>query len=918
MMRRLAALATATILLLTGCTGGGDDEKGPSIPLPDKAPSARGPVTGPALEPKVLLAATDELEEQAGALDTAQVERRSGAFVSGRTAVGYSVDDISGYDTVSGDKLWTAKLDLGGGTVCFVTQPDRAVKRFTVVYGEGSFCPHVATIRVEDGKVVKKSEALGELGASFEGEPAGGTVNHLFTVKGTDFLVDMRGVVWRMSAAGDPEPVARLESDRYFALLPTPDGKRLIGSRLGSGSDCQVDAYALPSFEPQWSRGTKDLFPDVSEDCVISPAKGDPAWLAQETSDRQYLVQVDPATGEVLGRADAPKDRQKPIGKDEFDVASAALHLDSTLGLPDGEMIFARSGGITRYSLATDEIAWELSLDQLELESDEEFPLTTVLPQGVTDDGYLIASVSNGTAAEVVAVEVDSGRLVGRWAVPAEYRNGFQVDPGLTLFGDGVILTRNFEQWEYTFADYQDRKEPEGDRFDIGVFTFPEPGAAPSTKQAVPTAGPVDTEATWRGGIEAPSPDATDREAGAFTVGGTVVTHADATLTAFNAASGKKAWSTTLATGDGASVCATPALDRAVRGFVVSYREKAGERCMHLARVTTSTGKISDTAELEASTQGVNSILAHEGSMFVITGDGGVGRLSRGALTREVELDRPTALFSRAAGSDDLYVATSSIKDGKDYELSGYRLPAFQKVWSVRASKVFGRTRPQGYVVPWRGNGLMVSASFGDVSDPDADVRDAIAALDPATGKVAATTGLVKRVYGEDDLEKFSLTGAVGAEFAGDGFDDGTVVVAQSSGVVRWSLADDSIVWATDLSSILRSMEREKRQSQTAPSIHLDVVGGGTTVLATLSNDTGVELMTLKASDGTITGRWNVPAKRRNGLQTDPDVVPFKGGVALSHSDYAWDYAFAQQDREPPSTTRYDVGLFGLTTPKRD
>ena len=73
---------------------------------------------------------------------------RSGAFISGRKkVVGYSVDDISGYDLYRpANKLWTAKLDLGGGTVCFVSEPDRAVKTFTVAYGEGSYCPKLATI----------------------------------------------------------------------------------------------------------------------------------------------------------------------------------------------------------------------------------------------------------------------------------------------------------------------------------------------------------------------------------------------------------------------------------------------------------------------------------------------------------------------------------------------------------------------------------------------------------------------------------------------------------------------------------------------------------------------------------------------------------------------------------------------------
>ncbi len=499
-MKRLVALSAGLVLVLTGCSSGGDNGDDPSLPLPDKAPSARGPAVGPALEPKVLLASADELEELTGSLDTAQVQRRSGAFISGRKVVGYSVDDISGYDLDSGDKLWTAKLDLGGGTVCYVSQPKVAVKTFTVAYGEGSYCPKLATIRVSDGKVVKKSGKLDEL-VDFEGESAGGPVSHLFTVKRQDYVVDFRGVVWKM-VKGEPQPVARLEADSYYDLRPTPKGDILIGSRSGDRERCPVDAYRLPSFEPLWTEDSKTLFPEVREACGVSVTPRSSAWLGQETSDKYYLVQVDPATGKVLGRADAPKDSGGKAAKGEFDLASASNQSDRALGLSNGDTVFAQVNGLTRYSLKTGKVVWDLDLSQVQMASDDEFALTTVLPQGVTSDGYLVASVSNDTAVEIVAVNVKTGKLVARWAVPKEYRNGFQVEPGMTLFGGGIVLTRNFEAWDFTFADYKDVKEPTGDRFDIGVFTFPEPGGSASA--VVPTAGPVDTSAKALGGLKTP------------------------------------------------------------------------------------------------------------------------------------------------------------------------------------------------------------------------------------------------------------------------------------------------------------------------------------------------------------------------------------------------------------------------------
>ena len=150
--------------------------------------------------------------------------------------------------------------------------------------------------------------------------------------------------------------------------------------------------------------------------------------------------------------------------------------------MPGGDTIFAQVRGLTRYSLKTGQDRVGSRPQQVQLDSGEDFPLTTVLPQGITADGYLVASVSNNTSVEIVAVDVKTGKLVARWAVPEKYRNGFQVEPGVTLFGGGIVLTRNFGAWERAFADYLDVKEPEGDRYDIGVFTFP----SPTTRRRLP------------------------------------------------------------------------------------------------------------------------------------------------------------------------------------------------------------------------------------------------------------------------------------------------------------------------------------------------------------------------------------------------------------------------------------------------
>ncbi len=911
-MRRVVVGSACATLFLAGCFfGGGDDEEDvSSLPLPQQPPAAAGPAVGPEMEAKALFAAADELEEQTGALDTAQVERRSGALISGEIAVGYSVDDISGYDLESGDQLWTAELDLKGGTVCFVSEPDRAVKHVTVVHGENGFCSQIATIRVSDGEVVAQSDAMSSL-AEFEGESAGGSVNAMFTVDGVDHLVDMRGVVWRMGK-GEPKPVSRLEDDNYFNLHTTPDGSMLIGSRL-SDPACRVDAYELPSFEHAWTTEGAQAFPEQGDDCVVSLAPGDPTWLMQQIGSEYHMAKLDPSSGEPVGSVSAPQSAQEPVPEGTFDVASASNQFDRTLGVGDGEMIFAQARGLSRYSLETEEMAWELDLTQLELASEDEYALTTVLPQGLTDDGLLVATVSNDTAAEVIAVDAEKGTLVGRWALPEEYRNGFQVQPAATFYDGGLVLTRNFEAWEFAFADYKEAKPPEGDLFDIGVFTFPPPGESVEPQAApVPTAGPVQAEAESLASVEA---DELDEEvsAGAVYTGDAVVTYSGPRLQGFDK-SGEELWSSTLQGGAGAEVCSTSEPDRRTKAIVLTYRQGDGD-CTGLMRVGARGGTVQEVA-LPDGAESIYSIVTHAGTDYVITEENVVGTIEDGEFQEIADLGRSFIGWTSTPEDPDLLLATTATGKGNERTVQAFRVPTFEKAWSRTASDLFDKElQKDNFVTLWAGNGLWASASFGDYSDPDADITDALVKLDPGTGETVAETGVQERDYLADDLAEFVLSAASTAGSDTVGFDDGSVVLPQRKGIMRYSLEDDEILWTLDTSSITKSMEKARRGTYLTETY--DLIDNGRSILVTLSNEISTELMTLDPDDGTITGRWKLGDDVRNGLQVDPDVTAWAGGVALTRSSYAWLSAYGPAaENDPPKGPVRDVGLFGLPPQK--
>ncbi|MRJ77779.1 PQQ-binding-like beta-propeller repeat protein [Aeromicrobium sp. SMF47] len=920
-MRRLAALVATIAVGLTACTGGdepkkkGKDDTARALPVPAKAPTARGPATGPALQPKVLLAASDELEKMAsGSSSDALVERRSGAFVSGRTIVGYSVDDLSGYDLASGEQKWTADLDMGTGGVCFVSQPDRAVKSFTVAYGADSYCSDLATISVADGKVLSTSKRLSDVlnaPAEFDG-PSGGAVDHLFTVGGRDHIVDTSGAVWKM-AKGEPQPVVRLEADSYDQLHTTPEGDVLIGTRSDNRGRCHVDGYALPSFKHLWTADNGALFPEVRDDCLISAAPGNAAWLVQQADGRVHMAQVDPLTGKVLGRDDAASDSGGRAPEGQLDVASAANQLDRALGLPGGDTIFAQVRGLSRYSLETGKMVWDLDLSQLELDSEEDYPLTTVLPQGVTPDGHVLASVSNNTGVEIVAADVKTGKLAARWPVPAEYRNGFQTEPGMTLFAEGVVLTRNFDAWRRAFTGYAAPKEPKGGKYDIGVFTYPQPDS--SAARAVPTAGPTDTDVEVLGGVETPPRAANERHAGALSTGSTVVTYAGNVVTGLDPASGKQKWTLQVDDAKDARVCSAAEPDRDVKTFTIAYRS-GGERaeCDALLRVNAADGTVIDRLDLPRGAKRVSQMIVHDGVVLIVTGDSRVSRIQGGQLVPVARLARQPYQVERTPEDPSLLISTSKLQGGRDWAIDAYRMPGFERVWSTKAKKVLSKVDVRNPIWTWRGNGLWISTTFGDMSDPEGTVKDALVALDPATGRVVGRSGSVKRDYLADDLATFSLWSAVSSSHVSVGFDDGEVIVLQPQGVVRYSLRDREARWRTSTSSIKDSMERDRLNSLATERI--DLVDGGKAVLVTMSNGVSVEVMTLDAASGKITGRWNVPKEARNGLQAGPDVTPFDGGFALTRNDYSWSSAYDATGRRVPADPLHDAGLFALPKPK--
>ena len=471
-MRRAAGLLLAGSLLAAACSGGADK---PELPfeLPSTPPSANGVTDDPPLEPKVLLSASDDLETQSGVSDRALSDSTTGAFVSGDTVVGFAIDDVSGYDLKSGKKIWTAPIDMQGGTVCRMSQPQGRVKYFTVVYGLGGRCSNVAIVAVADGAVKSTTDLTRR--RMVDGVEQGGAVaDHLVTYKDVDYVIDHQNAVYRVKG-GAMKMLGHLRDEMYTEMSVSPQGGVLVARHYKTDPNA-IDAYKLSSLEYLWTAEVADIFTEITDkDTLLRPIPANPLWVRATVGGfpgHVYVAQLDPKTGEVLGRADAAEGHGAGRSDDgKFNLVAADSYGEAGLALPGGDMLFPQVFGVARHSLAKPETGWWQRLEVLVYDGANPYSQETVW-SALTDDGaYAVGTISDEKDAEVLAIETATGKVVARWPLPEKYSNGFQMRPSVTLFDGGVVLTRNFAEWRRGLPE----DLPKGERYDIGVFTFPEP-----------------------------------------------------------------------------------------------------------------------------------------------------------------------------------------------------------------------------------------------------------------------------------------------------------------------------------------------------------------------------------------------------------------------------------------------------------
>ena len=486
------------------------------------------------------------------------------------------------------------------------------------------------------------------------------------------------------------------------------------------------------------------MFPDVREECGVSVTPGSSAWMGQETADTDDMVQVDPANGEVLGRADAPKNSGGRAAKGEFDLASASNQSDRALGMPGGDTVFAQVNGLTRYSLKTGKVVWEFpSSTRCSSSPARSSPSSTVLPQGVTADGYLVASISNDTAVEIIAVDVKTGKA----------RRALGCAEGVSQRLPGQPRREAVRWWRR--ADPQLRglgvrlrlcAEPSLQRA-IGSTSVSSPSRSlarhellpcPPLVRSTPRPGPSVASRRLKGARITAMPGHSARVRGSSPMPGNA-------LTGFDTKSGKQKWQLTVDDAAEARVCVAPKPDKAVKTFTIAYRDGAmGDACDKLLRIRASDGKVLNRVEVPATSRSVARILVHKGVNYVITGRR-QGQPSQGRGPRRPRQAGQPRVVPRTYTSGLVTRDHHFVPRGRP-RLGDRRLHKLRRCsspsWSTKGSAVFSKVPDRkNPVVAWQGNALWVSTMFGDLSANQGKAEDSLALLDPDDGRVVSRTG---------------------------------------------------------------------------------------------------------------------------------------------------------------------------------
>ncbi|GAA1788351.1 hypothetical protein GCM10009795_037740 [Nocardioides hankookensis] len=487
--RRAAATAIALLLAVatTACSGGSDEPKGdepkadasasPTFPpnpdLPDPV-DTNGPITEPLMQPVWLIRSTKTDES-----DDYDV-RSQALFVDGDVAVYQAQDTMLGVSMTDGSTLWKSPVDMGGELPDYAGTSAHGDHRWSFVYPESNakdlddWGERLVTVDTRTGEVVGDNLLDGSYGAATAMRSVG-DVQYLATDDGLNVVNDdgsLHTVVWLQRLPGKhPEIVGITPIEGSDVLTLAINTNNVIGTDVIVGVNPTSGDVLWTHPVTDFAKGQGANYVDVS--LVDGRYVTRNAWDDQ-SQEMLHLWVLDPDTGKVLAHQ-----LSKPgkAGKNYHQMRISVNDLGS--GNPHGmvvvgdEIIFEDWHGISRYRPLTGEYVWTRHVDIMGLRHGDVDWVSFGIG-GLSPDGTLLYTfMSSGQSGDLLAIDVETGEIAGRWAMDDAQDAGLVGRPLMVLDGDQMVLARN-RSVEGDPELMEGPQKPLGPGNDVGLVQFPD------------------------------------------------------------------------------------------------------------------------------------------------------------------------------------------------------------------------------------------------------------------------------------------------------------------------------------------------------------------------------------------------------------------------------------------------------------
>jgi hypothetical protein len=476
--RTLAALASA-VALTAGCSddgaGGGEPAEATAPDLPSSVDTV-GPITEPLMQPIWLVRSTGTAE--AGDYDL----RGQGLFVDGDIAVYYALDTILGVSMEDGSELWRSPVDMGGEIVEHAGTAPHGDHLWSFVYPETKAVDydesgdHLVTVDITTGKVVNDL-TVGTFGA----------VDAMASAGGDDYVATEKGLM-RVTDEGELEQVASLRDlgggRNIYSLTPVHGTDVLTVVTTDNLTEpAHITGVDVADGKVLWTHPGTDFADTARELGYVSVSPGDGRYVTRRdweenasTGGDAYIALwvLDPETGEIEHES---RTLQSNYTADDhlMMITSEDLNSGNPYGMfPVGDdIVFEDYHGVSRYDPVAEKYVWSTRVGVMGLRNADSGVATFGLGPTSPDGKLVYAVLSAGASGDLVAIDLETGKIKGRWAFDDEMDAGLVGRPLMVMDGDKVLLARNRTvEGDPTLMD--EKAKPLGELNDLGLMQFPE------------------------------------------------------------------------------------------------------------------------------------------------------------------------------------------------------------------------------------------------------------------------------------------------------------------------------------------------------------------------------------------------------------------------------------------------------------